>query len=63
MILALKDAVHRSHTTVPSRAAISNETAQIRTIWTETERKRRAEMSLVLQLRLLAKCGELPSAD
>ncbi len=63
MILALKDAVHRPHRSVPSRAAISNQTAQIRTIWTEAERKRRGEMSMLLQLRLLAKCGEVPAAD
>jgi hypothetical protein len=58
MIMALKDAVRKSHSSVPSRAMISNRTAQIRTVWTESERKHRAELGILLQLQLLAKCGE-----
>ena len=63
MILALKDAVHKSHVTMPSRATISNRMAQIRTVWSEAERKRRAELGVLLQLRLLVKCGESASAS
>ena len=63
MILALKDAVYKSRVAVPNRATISNRMAQIRTVWTEAERKRRADLGILLQLRLLAKCGESASAS
>jgi hypothetical protein len=63
MIMALKDAVGRTKPSVPSRTTISNRMAQIRTVWSEAERKHRAELSLRLQLQLLAKCGEASLAD
>ena len=56
MILALKDAARLAHCTVPSHADISHQMAEIRTVWTEQERKRRAELSLLRQLKLLATC-------
>ncbi|HTU25193.1 MAG TPA: hypothetical protein VMF30_07335 [Pirellulales bacterium] len=56
MILALKDAARLTHRSTPSRTDISREMAHIRNVWSDAERKRRAEMSLLLQLRLLAKC-------
>jgi hypothetical protein len=57
MIMAQKHAVHKAHATVPSRSTISNRMAQIRTVWSEGERQRRAELGIALQLQLLAKCG------
>jgi hypothetical protein len=57
MILALKDAARLKHRALPSRTNIAHRMAEIRTVWTEQERKRRAEMSVLLQLRLLATCG------
>ena len=63
MILALKDAALLSRRTVPSRTEIANEMAEIRTVWSAQERKRRAQLSLLLQLRLLAKCGVISAAD
>lgn len=63
MILALKDAVRMTHTTVPSRMQINHQMVEIRTVWTAQERKRRAELSVLLQLKLLAKCGAISTAD
>jgi hypothetical protein len=63
MIMALKDAVRRSRPAVPSRATISDRMSAIRTVWTEAERKHRAELSLRRQLQLLAKCGESGRAE
>jgi hypothetical protein len=63
MIMALKDAVRRTRPAVPSRAAISDRTAQIRTAWTEVERKYRAELSLLRQIELVAKCGQKTCGD
>ena len=40
MILALKDAARLSRHTVPSRADIAQQMAEIRTVWTASERKR-----------------------
>jgi hypothetical protein len=56
MILALKDAARLTRHTVPSRADIAREMSEIRNVWTASERKRRAELGVLLQLRLLAKC-------
>jgi hypothetical protein len=56
MVLALKNAIRLKPRTVPSRIDIAHQMAEIRTVWTEQERKHRAEMSLLLQLKLLAAC-------
>ena len=63
MILALKHAARQSHHTLPSRKDISSRMAEIRTVWTEQERQRRAELSLLLQLKLLAACGAISVDD
>lgn len=56
MILALKDAARLDRRSVPSRVDIAHQMAEIRTVWTSRERQRRAELSLLLQLKLLAAC-------
>ncbi|HEX4145353.1 MAG TPA: hypothetical protein VHY91_17745 [Pirellulales bacterium] len=63
MILALKDAARMSRRAVPSRTDISHRMAAIRNVWTEQERKRRAELSLLLQLKLLASCEAISVED
>jgi hypothetical protein len=63
MIMALKDAVRRTKPSVPSRTTISDRMTQIRTVWSAAERQHRADLSLVLQLQLLAKCGEASLND
>jgi hypothetical protein len=63
MILALKDAARLKHRTVPSRTDISHRMAEIRHVWSDQERQRRAELSLLLQLKLLATCGAISVND
>jgi hypothetical protein len=63
MILALKDAARLSSHKMPSHKEVVHQMAEIRNVWTAQERKHRAELSLLRQLKLLAECGAIDVAD